>query len=213
MLSLANVDCPPRRTLIRDSFGAFHRDTFVWRSLCGLKGTSRDLRQFAPKAVSNFVPILSPGAPGGSRFNPPTRPHPKSVSSRRIECAAQRRSDYSHRSLGKVDPGFASFESTRHPTARSSTVPGKPGSYLWHEPSVCAMLDAPGMISVVRLIYVCHSRREGGNWEDRLERGWATLFYNGIATNLEMLCVRNLWWCKHWRMSSSDFFINRINLV
>lgn len=90
----ANVDCQQRRTLIWDSFGAFHRNTFVWSSLCSLRGMSRNPRQFALKAVSNFTFSSSTMYPIRSR------PYPKSVSFRRIENAAQRRSDL-HRLLGK----------------------------------------------------------------------------------------------------------------
>lgn len=135
--SFANVDCPPRRTLIRDSFGAFHRDTFVWGSLCDLRGTLRDPRQFAPKAVSNFTSLFA-------SMKCPARPrsYPKSVSSRRIEGATQRQSDL-HRLLGKVDLSFSSFENERHPTAVVDTVLSKQECYFLHKASFDCDIQGP----------------------------------------------------------------------
>lgn len=75
------------------------------------KGNLARPEAIRPEGGFEFRPPPPSDAREGSRFNPP--PYPKSVSSRKIEGAAQRRSDNPHRSSGKVDPGFASFERAR----------------------------------------------------------------------------------------------------
>jgi hypothetical protein len=131
-MSFASVDCPPRRALIRR---AFVRDTFARGALCAvLRRTARTTRgnshrrrlRISPAALSLSL-SLSP--PRHSLPASPAIPRSKSVSSGRIQAAAQRRFD-PHRSPGKVDPGFTPFERARDTPGVANPVRGKPECYF-----------------------------------------------------------------------------------
>ena len=105
--SYVNVDCPPPTHVDSRLFRGFSSQHFRLGLFVRFKG---NLAQ--PKAIRSerWFRISSPSMKRPALL----QPNPKSVSSRRIEGASQRRPDL-HRLPGKVDPGFSSFESERHP--------------------------------------------------------------------------------------------------